>query len=139
MEHVDNIFFWQGQRKTKNIEVDNEKTRSIKKENRKLNDGIGSADKEEQNVILRKRLWLAQGDGFQKVLIHLVRRNDYPLKWATNSKETWKKSLFTAKWGKQQNNLTTTSLSLLVLSMLLKTDWKTYEFRTGIKKMCSRR
>lgn len=43
------------------------KTRSIKKENRKLNDGIGSADKEEQNVIERQRLWLAQGDGFQKV------------------------------------------------------------------------
>lgn len=51
MEHVDNIFFWQSQRKSKNIEVDNEKPRSIKKENRKLNDGIGSADKEEQNVI----------------------------------------------------------------------------------------
>lgn len=51
MEHVDNIFFWQSQRKWKNIEVDNKKPRSIKKENRKLNDGIGSADKEEQNVI----------------------------------------------------------------------------------------
>lgn len=48
----------------KNMEVDNEKIRSIKKENRKLNDGIGSVDKEEQNVILRKRLWLVQGDGF---------------------------------------------------------------------------
>lgn len=51
MEHVNNIFFWQSQRKTKNMEVDSEKTRSIKKENRKLNDGIGSADKEEHNVI----------------------------------------------------------------------------------------
>lgn len=51
MEHVDNLFFWQSQRKTKNMEVDSEKTRRIKKENRKLNDGIGSADKEEQDVI----------------------------------------------------------------------------------------
>lgn len=51
MEHVDNIFFWQSQRKTKKMEVDSEKTRRIKKENRKLNDGIGSADKEEQDVI----------------------------------------------------------------------------------------
>lgn len=52
MEHVNNIFFWQSQRKTKkNIKVDSEKTRSIKKENRKLNDGIGSADKEEHDVI----------------------------------------------------------------------------------------
>lgn len=51
MEHVDNIFFWQMQRKSKNMEVDNEKPRSIKKENRKLNDGIDSADIEEQNVI----------------------------------------------------------------------------------------
>lgn len=33
------------------MEVDSEKTRRIKKENRKLNDGIGSADKEEQDVI----------------------------------------------------------------------------------------
>lgn len=33
------------------MEVDSEKTRRIKKENRKLNDGISSADKEEQDVI----------------------------------------------------------------------------------------
>lgn len=33
------------------MEVDSEKTRIIKKENRKLNDGVGSADKEEHGVI----------------------------------------------------------------------------------------
>lgn len=33
------------------MEVDSEKTRSIKKENRKPNDGIDSADKEEHDVI----------------------------------------------------------------------------------------
>lgn len=33
------------------MEVDSEKIRSIKKENRKLNDGIDSVDKEEYDVI----------------------------------------------------------------------------------------